>query len=144
MAIRVAIRHKTVYSYDRLVAVSPHIFRLRPAVHSRTAIESYSLKIEPKQHFINWQQDPFGNYQARVVFPERTKELKIEVEVIANLVSINPFDFFVESMRRIFPFNTRDSCPKNSFPISKSGKAVPASRNGWKALIKAKRPLMIF
>jgi uncharacterized protein (DUF2126 family)/transglutaminase-like putative cysteine protease len=116
MAIRVAIRHKTVYSYDRLVAVSPHIFRLRPAVHSRTAIESYSLKIEPKQHFINWQQDPFGNYQARVVFPEKTKELKIEVEVIANLVSINPFDFFVEEYAEKYPFKYRDQLPKELIP----------------------------
>ena len=85
MAIRVAIRHKTVYTYDRLVAVSPHVFRLRPAVHSRTAIESYSFKVDPKDHFINWQQDPFGNYQARVVFPEKTTQLSVEVEVIANL-----------------------------------------------------------
>ncbi|HWH62736.1 MAG TPA: transglutaminase N-terminal domain-containing protein [Ginsengibacter sp.] len=73
MAIRIAIRHKTIYSYDRFVGISPHIFRLRPAVHSRTAIESYSFKVEPKEHFINWQQDPFGNYQARVVFPEKCK-----------------------------------------------------------------------
>ena len=90
MAIRVAVRHKTIYSYDRFVTLYPHIFRLRPAVHSRTSIESYSLKIEPKDHFINWQQDPFGNYQPTVIFPEMVKELKIEVEVIANLVSINP------------------------------------------------------
>ena len=90
MAIRVAVRHKTIYSYDRFVTLYPHIFRLRPAVHSRTSIESYSLKIEPKDHFINWQQDPFGNYKPRVIFPEMVKELKIEVEVIANLVSINP------------------------------------------------------
>lgn len=90
MAIRVAVRHKTIYSYDRFVTLYPHIFRLRPVIHSRTSIESYSLKIEPKDHFINWQQDPFGNYQPRVIFPEMVKELKIEVEVIANLVSINP------------------------------------------------------
>ena len=75
MAIRVAINHKTAYTYDRLVSLSPHIFRLRPAVHSRTPIEAYSFKITPKDHFINWQQDPFGNYQARVVFPEKTTEL---------------------------------------------------------------------
>jgi len=96
MAIRVAINHKTTYQYDRLVSLSPHVFRLRPAVHSRTAIEAYSFKVSPKDHFINWQQDPFGNYQARVVFPEKTKELRIEVEVIANMTVINPFDFFVE------------------------------------------------
>ncbi len=124
MAIRVAIRHKTVYSYDRPVAVSPHLFRLRPAVHSRTAIESYSLKIEPAEHFINWQQDPFGNYQARVVFPEKTKKLSIDVEVIANLVSINPFDFFVEEYAAHFPFRYQAQLPKELVPyleIKESG-----------------------
>src|SRR5579864_6566834 len=96
MAIRVAIKHKTTYNYDRPVSLSPHIFRLRPAVHSRTPIEAYSLKITPKDHFLNWQQDPFGNYQARVVFLEQTRELTLDVEVIARLEVINPFDFFVE------------------------------------------------
>lgn len=105
MAIRVALNHKTTYHYDRSVSLSPHIFRLRPAVHSRTPIEAYSLKISPKNHFINWQQDPFGNYQARVVFPEKTNELSIEVEVIANMVVINPFDFFVEEYAEHFPFS---------------------------------------
>jgi uncharacterized protein (DUF2126 family)/transglutaminase-like putative cysteine protease len=104
MAIRVAINHKTTYHYDRSVSLSPHIFRLRPAVHSRTPIEAYSLKISPKNHFINWQQDPFGNYQARVVFPEKATELSVEVEVIANMVVINPFDFFVEEYAEKFPF----------------------------------------
>ena len=96
MAIRVALNHITEYTYDRPVSLSPHVFRLRPAVHSRTPIESYSFKILPATHFINWQQDPFGNFQARVVFPEKTRQLRIEVEVIANMVVINPFDFFVE------------------------------------------------
>ncbi len=105
MAIRVAINHRTSYKYDRFVSLSPHIFRLRPAVHSRTPIESYSFKVTPKDHFINWQQDPFGNYQARVVFPEKTRELSIEVEVIANMIVINPFDFFVEEYAERYPFN---------------------------------------
>ena len=84
MSIHVAINHKTHYRYDRLVALSPHIFRLRPAPHSRTPIEAYSLTIRPEPHFINWQQDPFGNYLARVVFPERADELYIEVDVVAD------------------------------------------------------------
>src|ERR1035438_8119136 len=116
MAIRVAINHKTAYQYDRFVSLSPHIFRLRPAVHSRTHIEAYSFKIIPKEHFINWQQDPFGNYQARVVFPEKTRELNIEVELIANLVSINPFDFFVEEYAENYPFKYRDQLPKELVP----------------------------
>src|SRR5205085_11810403 len=105
MAIRVAINQRTSYKYDRFISLSPHIFRLRPAVHSRTPIESYLFKVTPKDHFINWQQDPFGNYQARVVFPEKTRELSIEVEVIANMIVINPFDFFVEEYAEKYPFN---------------------------------------
>src|SRR5260221_6378725 len=104
MAIRVAINHKTGYHYDRAVSLSPHILRLRPAVHSRTKIESYSLKVTPKDHFINWQQDPFGNYQARLVFPEQTRALEIAVECLAKLLVINPFDFFVEEYAEKFPF----------------------------------------
>jgi uncharacterized protein (DUF2126 family)/transglutaminase-like putative cysteine protease len=116
MAIKVAINHKTTYTYDRLVTLSPHVFRLRPASHSRTAIEAYSFKVSPKEHFINWQQDPFGNYQARVVFPEQTKELSIEVEVIANMVVINPFDFFVEEYSSKFPFEYQGQLIKELSP----------------------------
>src|SRR6187399_539509 len=104
MSIKVAIRHATSYQYDRAVNLSPHIFRLRPAPHCRTPILSYSLKIKPENHFINWQQDPFGNYQARVVFPEKATALEFEVEVIAEMIVINPFDFFIEKYAEHFPF----------------------------------------
>src|SRR5436189_4189665 len=116
MAIRVAINHHTSYSYDRPVSLSPHIFRLRPAVHSRTPIEAYSFKIKPDNHFINWQQDPFGNYQARVVFPEKTTELSVEVELIANMVVINPFDFFVEDYAEKYPFRYGEQLRKELVP----------------------------
>lgn len=105
MTIRVAVHHKTVYSFDRPVSLSPHVFRLRPAVHSRTPIKGYSLRITPENHFINWQQDPFGNLQARVVFPEKCTQLSVEVEVIADMTVINPFDFFVEDYAEQYPFS---------------------------------------
>ncbi len=127
MGIRVAINHNTKYSYDRPVSLSPHVFRLRPAVHSRTPIESYSFKISPKDHFINWQQDPFGNYQARVVFPEQTTELKIEVEVIADMIVINPFDFFVEEYAESYPFTYKGELAKELVPyleIRESGEKL--------------------
>ncbi len=104
MSILVQINHKTEYRFDRLVNLAPHTVRLRPAAHCRTPIRSYSLRIEPDEHFINWQQDPFGNYLARLVFPEKTRKLSVEVDVVAEMVTINPFDFFVDEYAYDFPF----------------------------------------
>jgi len=105
MAIRVALHHKTSYQYDRLVALSPHEVRLRPAPHARTPILSYSLTVQPEQHFINWQQDPYGNYIGRFVFPEKTQLLEFTVDLVADMTVINPFDFFVEKYAQHFPFS---------------------------------------
>jgi transglutaminase-like putative cysteine protease len=104
LTIRVVLHHKTTYHYDRLVTLSPHIIRLRPAPHCRTPILSYALSIQPLPHILNWQQDPQGNYQARVVFPEQMRTLEVAVDLVANLVVINPFDFFLESSAETFPF----------------------------------------
>ncbi|MCY4403877.1 MAG: transglutaminase family protein [Candidatus Poribacteria bacterium] len=116
MPIRVAINHKSQYQYDRLVSLSPHIIRLKPALHCRTPIEAYSLKIEPENHFINWQQDPFGNYQARVVFSEPSRVLTLEVDLIAKMTVINPFDFFLEESAEYFPFNYDEQLQKDLMP----------------------------
>ena len=104
MAVIVAINHRTEYKYDRNVLLSPHQIRLWPTPHCRTPILSKSLKITPRQNFLNWQQDPYSNYIARVVFPEPTKELIIEVDLTAEMTVINPFDFFVEPTAADFPF----------------------------------------
>src|SRR6478736_2049483 len=96
MGIKVALEHRTSYTFDRLVEVHPHVVRLRPAPHSRTPIEAYSLQVEPADHFINWQQDAFGNFMARLVFPNRARSLTITVGLIADMKVINPFDFFIE------------------------------------------------
>ncbi len=104
MTIRVAINHQTHYEFDREVNVSAHTIRLRPAPHSRTPIHSYSLKIQPENHFINWQQDAYGNFLARIVFPEKCERLWVDVEVIADMTVINPFDFFIEDYAEEFPF----------------------------------------
>ena len=104
MSIQVAIRHNTEYSFDRAVTVHPHLVRLRPAPHCRTPIKSYSLKVEPENHFVNWQQDPFGNHLARFVFPEQTRSLKFHVELVAEMIVINPFDFFLEESVENYPF----------------------------------------
>ena len=104
MSIRAAIHHLTHYKYDRPVSLGPQITRLRPAPHSRTRVISHSLKVTPAEHFVNHQQDPYGNWLARYVFPELVRELRIEVDVVADMTVYNPFDFFIEESAETWPF----------------------------------------
>ena len=116
MTLHVALTHKTEYHYDRLTAMGPQIIRLRPAPHCRTPILSYSLSITPKEHFLNWQQDPFGNYLARLVIPEKTREFSVTVDLVADMAVINPFDFFVDDYARDWPFTYEPTLKKELGP----------------------------
>ncbi len=104
MAIRVTLNHKTFYRFDRPTQIFPHEIRLRPAAHCRTPVTGYALRVTPAQHFVNWQQDGYGNWVARLVFPEPASTLEIEVGLVAEMTVINPFDFFIEPHAEHFPF----------------------------------------
>jgi uncharacterized protein (DUF2126 family)/transglutaminase-like putative cysteine protease len=105
MSIHVALNHVTRYRYDRSVALSPQLVRLRPAPHCRTPILSYSQRVTPEGHFLNWQQDPHSNYIARLTFPEPVREFRVEIDLVAEMAVYNPFDFFLEPSAETFPFS---------------------------------------
>ena len=121
MTIRVALHHQTTYQYDRSIELGPQLVRLRPAYHARTKIESYSLCVEPDQHFVNWQQDPFGNPIARFVFPKPCRELRIAVDLVAEMTVINPFDFFILESADQWPFRYEASLKSQLAPYLCSG-----------------------
>jgi uncharacterized protein (DUF2126 family)/transglutaminase-like putative cysteine protease len=116
MAIHVALNHKTHYRYDRPVLLGPQIVRLRPAPHCRTPILAYSQKVLPANHFINWQQDPQANYLARLFFPERTTEFSVEVDLVVEMATYNPFDFFLEDYAEHYPFRYEDALARDLRP----------------------------
>ena len=122
MGIKVALEHRTSYTFDRLVEVHPHVVRLRPAPHSRTPIEAYSLQVEPADHFVNWQQDAFGNFLARLVFPNRTRSLTITVGLIADLKVINPFDFFIEECAETGRIRVSQGAGRGSQALPEAGR----------------------
>ncbi|HLL18988.1 MAG TPA: transglutaminase family protein, partial [Rubrivivax sp.] len=125
MSIHVALNHVTHYRYDRRVKLSPQVVRLRPAPHCRTRILSYSLRVEPADHFINWQQDPFANHLARLVFPQPTREFKVTVDLVAEMSVLNPFDFFLEPEAENFPFAYSEELARDLAPYRVKGEMTP-------------------
>ena len=144
MTIRVAINHITEYRFDRPITLHPHVVRLRPSPHCRTAIESYSLKVSPTNHFLNWQQDPFGNYLARYVFPEKTRELLIHVELIADLTVINPFDFFLEENAETIPFQYESQLRRDLDPYLEVKESGPLLTEWLAAVDRSATPTVNF
>lgn len=144
MTIKVAIHHQTTYKFDRLVPILPHVVRLRPAPHCRTPISAYSLKITPATHFKNWQQDPFSNHLARLVFPEPARELFITVELIADMTVINPFDFFVEESAEHYPFKYDAQLSRDLAPYLEVEAPGPHMKEWLKGVNKSRQPIVSF
>ena len=143
MSIHVALHHVTHYRYDRQVNLGPQVLRLRPAPHCRSRILSYSLRICPEKHFINWQQDPQANYQARLVFLDTTNEFRIEVDLVAEMAVINPFDFFSSRTLSISHSSTSLGNKDELAPYFKRAAADTAFRALSRRLFRASRSAAI-
>ncbi|MEZ5664625.1 MAG: transglutaminase family protein [Burkholderiaceae bacterium] len=144
MAIHVALSHITHYRYDRPVKLGPQVVRLRPAPHSRTKVLAYSQKIDPGTHFINWQQDPFANYQARLVFPEPTTEFKVTVDLVVEMAVYNPFDFFLEPGAENFPFVYEEGQQQELSPYLATEPLTPLLRQYLERVDRSERRTIDF
>jgi uncharacterized protein (DUF2126 family)/transglutaminase-like putative cysteine protease len=144
MALHVALHHRTSYLYDRPVTLGPQTVRLRPAPHCRTPILSYSLKVEPAEHFINWQQDPQGNYSARLVFPKPTRVFTVEVDLIADMTVYNPFDFFLDPVAENIPFAYEPKLATELSPFLRKDAGTPAFDAFLGAIDLTPRPALDF
>jgi uncharacterized protein (DUF2126 family)/transglutaminase-like putative cysteine protease len=144
MSIHVALRHVTHYRYDRPVMLGPQVVRLRPAPHTRTPVLSYAMRVTPDKHFINWQQDPQANYLARLVFPEPVREFGIDVDLVAALSVINPFDFFLEPHAEKIPFAYEDWQLRELAPYLQRGPATPRFRRYLDSIPRAPRAAVDF
>jgi len=144
MGTRVALNHQTNYKYNRRITLGPQVVRLRPAAHCRTPIVSYSLKVKPPKHFINWQQDPLGNHLARLVFPDPTDELAVEVDLIAELSAFNPFDFFLEPYAGEFPFRYQADLARDLEPYLQNATVGPLLENFLAGISQAPRATVNF
>ena len=144
MSIHVALNHVTHYRYDRRVKLSPQVVRLRPAPHCRTRILSYSLRVEPADHFINWQQDPFANHLARLVFPQPTREFKVTVDLVAEMSVLNPFDFFLEPEAEHFPFAYSAENLRDLGPYLARSEATPRFKNFIASIARETLPTIDF
>src|SRR4051794_295922 len=125
MSILVSLHHATRYRYERPVGLGPQVVRLRPAPHCRTRVPSYSLKVTPAQHFVNWLQDPNGNWLARFVFPEKTREFEVTVDLIADMAVINPVDLFGGRFAGTLPLPPPPGVPPEAGPLFLSLAAGP-------------------
>ena len=132
MSIQVALNHRTQYRYDKAVSIGPQVIQLRPAPHCRTPILSYSLSVTPAGHLLNWQLDAHNNHLARVLFPDKTNEFVVEVDLVAELSLFNPFDFFLEPGFEDYPFEYAPELAKDLEPYraARSGRP-PTSSFSW-------------
>lgn len=144
MSIHVALNHLTHYRYSKPIHLGPQVVRLRPAPHSRTRVLSYSLRVSPEQHFINWQQDPQSNYLARLVFPEKTQEFRVEVDLVVEMAVFNPFDFFLEPEAAHYPFKYDEALGSELAPFVKPAALTPMLAELLATVSREKTPTLDF
>lgn len=101
--VRLLVEHTNIYRYTRPVELTIHRLMLRPAESHSLRIRSEKLTVSAPHH-LSWEHDVFYNSLARVHFPDKTDELRIESRYEVEQSNINPFDFVCEIYTNDLPF----------------------------------------
>ena len=116
MTTRVSITHRIEDRFERAVRVPTQWLRLRPAPQTQAHVSAYSLVVHAEPFFLNWLRDPFENHLARLDLPEPITSLGFELEMIATLEPVNPFDFLMEPYAAEQPFDYPEQLHKELEP----------------------------
>ena len=139
-APRIALRHRLDYRFDRPVRLSTHWLRLCPAPGTRANITAYTLRVGPRTHFLNWLRDPFENHLARLDLPEPVRHFTLDLEILAELQPVNPFDFLTEPYAANHPFDYPEQLARDLAPYLLQPATGPATRAWLAALDRTETP----
>jgi transglutaminase-like putative cysteine protease len=102
--VKLSLRHRTGYRFDRPVFLEPHIIRLRPRVDGTLRLIETTLAIDPPPAVRAENLDLEGNAVTQVWFDGKTDHLIIESRSTIETLRTDPFQFLLDGPSGTLPY----------------------------------------